>query len=174
MRRQELFMVGVATVLMLAGCAQQPAGEVEVIRSYPLNSTDGVLTTSGTSFDADVSSDGAGSLKIVATQPVVVRLFETGDLDVEDARLLYKARLKTENVAGAVYLEMWCHLPGRGESFSRGLQSPLSGSTDWVTEEIPFFLKKGQNPDNVKLNLVIDGTGTVWIDDISLEAAPFM
>ena len=26
-----------------------------------------------------------------------------------------------------------------------------------------------QNPDNVKLNLVVEGSGTVWIDDIRLE-----
>jgi hypothetical protein len=37
-----------------------------------------------------------------------------------------------------------------------------------VTQETPFFLKKGENPNNVKLNLVIDGKGMVWIDDIRL------
>ena len=31
-----------------------------------------------------------------------------------------------------------------------------------------FFLKEGENPDNIKLNLVINGKGTVWIDDIRL------
>ncbi len=63
---------------------------------------------------------------------------------------------------------MWCHFPGRGEYFSKGLMNPLTGTTDWTTEEIPFLLKRGENPDNVKLNLVIDGKGTVWIDDIRL------
>jgi hypothetical protein len=43
---------------------------------------------------------------------------------------------------------------------------------DWTMEEIPFFLKKGKNPDNVKLNLVFDGTGTAWIDDIRLLKGP--
>ncbi len=64
------------------------------------------------------------------------------------------------------------HFPGKGEFFSRGLQNPISGTTGWVTEETPFFLKKGENPDNVKLNLVINGTGTVWIQDIKLIKAP--
>jgi hypothetical protein len=36
----------------------------------------------------------------------------------------------------------------------------------------PFFLKKGENPENVKLNLVVDGVGTVWIDDIQLIRGP--
>ncbi|MCH7556135.1 MAG: hypothetical protein IIB56_01620 [Planctomycetes bacterium] len=52
--------------------------------------------------------------------------------------------------------------------------NPLTGTTDWTTEKIPFLLKKGQNPDNVKLNLVIDGKGTVWIDDIRLLKGPLM
>jgi hypothetical protein len=39
-------------------------------------------------------------------------------------------------------------------------------------EETPFFLKKGENPDNVKLNLVINGKGTAWIDDIRVLKGP--
>lgn len=65
-------------------------------------------------------------------------------------------------------IEMWCCFAGKGEFFSRDLRSPLSETTDWSDEETPFFLQKGENPDNVKLNLVIDGTGTVWIDDLRL------
>lgn len=42
----------------------------------------------------------------------------------------------------------------------------------WTTVETPFFLQKGQNPDNIKLNLVVNGKGTVWIDDIKLIKGP--
>jgi hypothetical protein len=101
-----------------------------------------------------------------------VRLFEVGDIDVENARLIYQAKVRTENVEGKVYLEMWCHFPGKGDFFSRGLQTPLTGTTGWTTEETLFFLQKGENPDNVKLNLVIDGKGTAWIDDIHLLKGP--
>jgi hypothetical protein len=109
---------------------------------------------------------------MVATEPTAVRLFELGDIDVENARLIYQAKVRTEGVEGQVYLEMWCHFPGKGEFFSRGLQTPLTGTTNWTTEETPFFLKKGENPDNVKLNLVINGKGTAWIDDIRVLEAP--
>jgi hypothetical protein len=108
----------------------------------------------------------------MAAKPTVVRLFEIDDINVENATLIYRAKLKTVNVDGKVYLEMWCHFPGKGEFFSRGLATPLTGTTDWTTEETPFFLKKGEKPDYVKLNLVIDGTGTVWIDAVSLLRAP--
>jgi hypothetical protein len=136
------------------------------------NTLDNVMTKSGVQIDNRVSNDGNGSLKITATKPTVLRLFEIDDIDVHNATLIYRANLKTENVDGKVYLEMWCHFPGKGEFFSRGLATPLTGTTDWTTEETPFFLKKGERPDYVKLNLVIEGTGTVWIDAISLQRVP--
>jgi len=69
-------------------------------------------------------------------------------------------------------LEMWCHFPGQGEYFSRGLHAPLTGSNEWSSQETVFFLKEGENPDNIKLNLVVNGTGTVWIDNIKVLKAP--
>jgi len=150
----------------------EPPIEDTELKHYPLDNIEGVLTQSGVSLDRQISSDGNGSLRIEATEPTTVRLFETGDIDIEDARLIYQARLRTEIVEGQVYLEMWCHIAGLGDFFSRGLDRPLTGSTEWVTEETPFFLKAGQNPDNVKLNLVINGKGTVWIDDIRLLKGP--
>ena len=102
-----------------------------------------------------------------------MRLFEVEGIEVDDARLVYRARLRTEEVEGQVYLEMWCRFPGGGEFFSRALHSPISGSTEWVSQETPFFLEKNQNPDLVKLNVVIDGTGTVWVDEVKLaRSAP--
>jgi hypothetical protein len=99
-------------------------------------------------------------------------LYETGDIDAENTRLIYQAKVRTQDVKGQVYLEMWCVIPGKGEFFSRGLQAPLTGTTEWTSVETPFFLEAGQNPDNVKLNLVIDGTGTAWIDDVRLVKGP--
>ena len=61
---------------------------------------------------------------------------------------------------------MWCVFEGRGEYFSRGLDNPLTGTIEWTRRQIPFFLKAGENPDRLLLNLVVDGRGTVWIDDI--------
>jgi hypothetical protein len=147
------------------------AQEIE-LKHYPLDDVSGLITQSDVSIDENVRSEGKGSLKVTASQPRVVRLFETGDLGIDNTRLIYRARLKTEDIKGQAYLEMWCHFPGKGEFFSRGLQNPLSGTNNWVTEEIPFLLQKGEKPDNVKLNLVINGTGTVWIDDIRILRAP--
>ncbi|MGQ9471541.1 MAG: hypothetical protein ACUVR0_07620 [Candidatus Aminicenantales bacterium] len=119
-------------------------------------------------MDRAISSDGRGSVKIAASEPGIFRLFELGDIDIEETILVYQAKLRTENVEGLVYLEMLCHFEGKGEFFSRGLDSPLKGTEEWTTQEIPFYLKKGENPDNVKLNLVCEGSGTVWVDNVRL------
>jgi len=129
---------------------------------------EGIITQSGVEIDRQVSSDGNGALRVTFSKPTVVRLFEVEDLDLENARLVYRARLRTHKVEGQVYLEMWCHFAGKGEFFSRGLQNPLTGTTDWVTEETPFFLRKGERPDRVRLNLVANGKGTAWIDEVRL------
>lgn len=159
-----------AIFFIIIGCSK-PAQQVSELKRFPIDSMDGIITQSGVQVDKAVSSDGNGSLKITTAAPTVIRLFETGDIDIENARLVYQARLRTEGVEG-MFLEMWCNFAGKGEFFSRGLQTPLTGTTNWTTEETPFFLKKGENPDNVKLNLVIDGKGTVWIDDIRLLKGP--
>jgi len=165
------FVLGMCVAFILVNCSKAPQEVVELKR-FPIDSLEGIMTQSGVQFDKEVSSDGNGSLKIIATEPTVVRLFELGDIDIENARLIYQAKVRTEGVEGQVFLEMWCHFPGKGEFFSRGLQTPLTGTTNWTAEETPFFLKKGENPDNVKLNLVINGKGTAWIDDIRVLKGP--
>ncbi|KPJ61308.1 MAG: hypothetical protein AMJ46_02765 [Latescibacteria bacterium DG_63] len=159
----------------MLGCSKSSDKLVD-LRHYPIDSMEGIITRSSVEIDEEISSDDAASLRVtvaeLSEEPTVIRLFETGDIDVENATLVYQAKVRTEDVQGQVFLEMWCHFPGRGEFFSRGLMSALTGSCDWTTQETPFFLKEGENPDNVKLNLVIVGKGTAWIDDVRLSKGP--
>ena len=154
----------------LIGCAKPtPVAE---LAQFPVDDMSGVITRSGVEIDRTVSSDGKGSLRVSADEPTVVRLYEVNGIDVENARLTYQAKVRTADIQGQVFLEMWCQFEGGGEYFSRNVQTPLTGTTDWSTEETPFFLKSGENPDRVKLNLVISGKGTAWIDDIRLVQGP--
>ncbi len=120
----------------------------------PVGDLSHVLTKTGVEFDPGTTSDGSGSIKITATDSATVRLYEVGDIDVENARLVYRARIRTD------------------EFFSRALHAALTGSTVWTSQETPFLLERGQNPDHVALNIVITGRGTVWVDDIALVKAP--
>jgi hypothetical protein len=156
--------------LLLSSCGKSQA-QVTELKHFPMDNLDGLITLSNVAIDKGVSTDNNGSLKISMSAPSTINLFEVNDIAIDDARLIYQAKVRCENLDGQAYLEMWCHFPGMGEYFSRGLQSPVSGIMNWTTVETPFFLKKGQKPDIIKLNLVVAGKGDVWIDDIRLSKA---
>jgi len=145
---------------------------VTVVRQYPADDVEGVIDVTKVAVDGAISHDGAGCFRITATEPTTVRLFETGDPGVSGGRLTYQAMMRAKDIKGKAYLEMWCQFSGEGEFFSRDLQTPLTGTVDWSSEETPFFLKQGEAPTNIKLNLVIEESGTVWIDAIQLLHAP--
>ncbi len=161
----------VAVAALFAGCGKR-AGQVEELKSFPLDYPGGLLTQSNLEIDTTISADGKASLKITAPDTTVVRLYEVSGIDIENARLIYQAKLRCKDLTGKAFLEMWCHFPGTGEYFSRGLQTPVSGTMDWITAETPFLLKEGEKPDIIRLNLAIAGKGDVWIDDIRLLKAP--
>ena len=48
----------------------------------------------------------------------------------------------------------------------------MRGTTGWSSHEVPFYLKAGQRPDLVKLNVAFEGGGTVWIRDVELLVTP--
>jgi len=170
-----IVQVAIATVIAVAAasCSRKaPEPSIVVLAQYPISGALDVLTRDSTAVDSFITSDGNGSLRIHVDTTTTIRLYEAGDLDAENARVVYQAKVRTEGVEGQVYLEMWCSFAGKGEFFSRALQAPLTGTTEWTTQETSFFLKEGENPDNVKLNLVIDGKGTVWIDEITVTKGP--
>lgn len=101
-----------------------------------------------------------------------LRFFEVENPEVRSCMLTYAAELRTEAVGGQCYLEMWCRVPGKGEFFSRGLHNPLKGTNNWCSHEIPFYLKRDQRPDLIKLNVVVEGGGKVWIRNIELTYTP--
>ena len=67
---------------------------------------------------------------ITALAIFAVPLFEIEKPGLEYTTLAYRARMKVSGVAGRAFLEMWVRVPGRGEFFSRGLEHPLSGTSD--------------------------------------------
>jgi len=123
-------------------------------------------------IDREIFADGNESLKITTDKSLVIQLANTGNIDIEDALLVYRAKIKTENLKGKVYLEMWCSFGIKGQYFSKAIENALTGTNNWTVQEAPFFLKKGENPDDIKLNLVVNGKGTVWIDQIELIKKP--
>jgi hypothetical protein len=120
--------------------------------------------------DSEVKTEGKGSIRITTNWPTTVCLGEVSGLNVENARLIYRAQVKSD-IDGVAFLEMWAHVGG-DQYFSKGVNDPVKGRSAWRSVQIPFMFQKGQNPDKVTLNLVISGRGTVWIDDIVLSKEP--
>jgi hypothetical protein len=114
----------------------------------------------------------AGAWRIESRAAQTCRLFEVADPGVEQCLLAYRAQLRSQDLQARAYLEMWCSFATRGEFFSKGFHDAVTGTNGWASHEIPFFLKRGQRPDLVKLNLVFDGPGTLWVKDVALWATP--
>jgi hypothetical protein len=144
--------------------AADPGG-IEVVKTFT-PSRDKPITLNGVTAD-----QGGWRIRAAATGPV--RLFEVAGATCEACRLVFRAKVKTRDLAGPAFLEMWVRIPVQGEFFSRGLDQTVSGTVDWTSVEIPFFLQKGQRADLVKLNVSLQATGgSLWIRDIELLRAP--
>jgi hypothetical protein len=141
----------------------QPAGSQQILRSF---------SGDDRPIDAVAMTVEEGGWRIDVSGPRTVHLFEIPDPSIEQCMLVYRARMRSESLAGKAYLEMWCRFPGQGEFFSKGLNQTVRGTTGWAAYETPFYLKKGQRPDLLKLNLVLEGAGTVWIKDVEVLQTP--
>jgi hypothetical protein len=154
-------------VLFILSCETSEISD-DILCEYKIDNLENIIEKDNIEFDRGISYDSNGSIKIVSQRQAVAYLYDTGDLDIEDTVIIYRARLKAEDLQGTAYLQMWCVFEGKGEYFSKGLDFTVSGTKDWVEVQTPFMLKKGENPVNIKLQIVVVGSGTVWIDDIRI------
>jgi len=159
-------------VMLLAAAATAADVPESIVKEFALNDLKELNSALDLEYDPAVSSDGKGSIKITTAGPVTVPLIAAGDLDIEDATLIYRAKVRCEKLTGSAFLEMWCVFAGKGDFFSRGLDSAVSGTADWTVIQARFYLKQGENPTDVRLNVSINGAGTLWIDQIELVSAP--
>ncbi len=152
-----------AVLALFAGPAR-----AEDLKKLSLDDASAIGTT--IQSDTQVKAEGRSSIKITTQWPTTICLGEVKGLEVEGAKLVYKAKVKTD-LEGTAFLEMWAHVGG-GQYFSRGVNDVVKGKTDWKIIQTPFLFQKGEKPDKVTLNVVINGKGTVWVDDIVLSKEP--
>ena len=120
--------------------------------------------------DQTFKTEGKGSVKITTKWPTTVYLGEVTGLNIENVKLIYKADVKSD-LEGVAFLEMWAHIRG-GQYFSKGMNDPVREKSDWKLIQTPFIFQMGQKPVKIKINIVINGKGTVWIDNIVLSKEP--
>ncbi|MBI5589285.1 MAG: hypothetical protein HY881_02260 [Deltaproteobacteria bacterium] len=161
MKKTSILLAGSIVVVFLF----QTSAHAQELKKLSLDDASSIGLT--IQNDAGIKTEGKASIRITTIWPTTICLGEVTGLDIEDARLVFKAKVKTE-LEGEAFLEMWVQVGG-GQYFSKGLNDPAKGKSDWKTIQTPFMFQKGQKPDKATLNIVINGKGTVWIDDIILS-----
>lgn len=158
-------------VVLVSACSTPEIRE-EVVAHFPADDLNGVENLTGVTFDPDVSYDGNGSIRLEARRYATFLLYEIQDIDVEETRLVYTARVRTEDVRGQVYLEMEGDFFTRGEISAKSIQQSLTGTTDWTPRRVEFMLRRTENPVAIRLMLVLNGSGKAWIDDVKVTKVP--
>ena len=158
----------VTPLYALALLAALSFAETVELKQFPTDSLDQVSPRTGVKLDRAATVDSNGSIAIRAKKPQTYQILDAGDIDIEEATLVFRAKMKTLRVSGSVFLEVVCVIPGLGRMSLQGLQYSLSGTNHWIDVEVRYPLRKGENPDSVKLNLVFDGDGKAWVDDVRL------
>jgi hypothetical protein len=166
-------LVSLLVILALAaGCSSKKVDPPSDEAAFPADNLDGVVSSDLVVFDKAVSADGKGSLKIAVEQPTTIQLYEVPVPKVENSDMIYQAKVKAQDFGGDAYLQMLVHFPSGGEMEAQNYDKAIGGTTDWVAMEVPFKVRKGQKPDVVRLNLILNGAGTVWVDDVRLHKVP--
>ena len=111
-------------------------------------------------------------LEVKSDEAATKSLFDVALPQLERCMIAYRLQIQTDNLNAAVYPEIWCRIPEKGQFFSRGVNSKIKGTNDWLQVEIPFYLENGQVADLLHLNLVFEGAGTVRLKDVEVLSTP--
>jgi hypothetical protein len=173
-----------ALLLALAACGGDPAsdpgradasaaaGDPVELAHFPIGGG-AVPEGADAAFDPGISRDGGGSLRVESEAGGRLRLYRLGDLGPLSGRLLMTGFLKSRDLKGAAFFEMRCRPAVGNEAFVRGVSGRVEGSSDWKPTQMGFSRPDlCSNPVSVELNVVVDGSGTIWIDDLRLWSAP--
>lgn len=168
MRRALAAALGAAAT---AACYEpvRPARELAWI---PISSLEGVVTDPGRSIFLDETTtwDGNGALRLHAHGPSEVILYQVEGIDVDGAVLTYQARVRTRDAVGKVYLELVCAIADGPTVGADAAAEALTGTGEWALQRAHLRLDPGERPERVYLNVVVEGSGHVWVDDIRILA----
>ncbi len=92
-------------------------------------------------------------------------------------RYVLKGRVKFEGVEGHGYLELLSVFAEKKIFYTRtladtGTLAKFVGSSDWRDVELPFTSDPGVFPDQINVNVVLTGKGTVHVAPFTIAALP--
>jgi hypothetical protein len=124
------------------------------------------------SVDKTVTADGNGSIKVEAAQNALVTVADQKDLSVaKDNTLWCTIKVKCAGVKQRAYLEMWCEVAEGKRAFSKGLDQTLHGDSEWTEIHLPMMVNGDFTVSRALVNVVIEGPGTVWVDQVTFAKA---
>jgi hypothetical protein len=85
-------------------------------------------------------------------------------------RVRLQARVKTKEVSGWAGLWMRVDTEGGPRSFYNSQDKPIKGSTEWTVRSVVLDVPAGAGA--IAFGVIANGTGQVWIDELSLEPVP--
>ena len=133
-------------------------------------------------MDSVVGHDGAGSVKIEKSTTGEVSWYTEGVWgfpysfdDVQGKTYRVSGWIKTENVVGEAYIAniQYQHATPNDNTVTRS--EGISGTTDWTYVTFTFTAQEREKADGTVQRcidhffLTLDGTGTVWFDDVVIE-----
>ncbi|GAB4272993.1 MAG: hypothetical protein Kow0029_12180 [Candidatus Rifleibacteriota bacterium] len=148
---------------ILLNIALQSFLSAQEILAIPLDSLNEVSPK--IELDSECKVEGNNSIKITAVTPCRVTIHKIDGMGRDNFNLKTYLMIKTELEEGTVILETLVKVKG-GIYFSRALDQKVCGSSDWKQIYTNFRFKKDESPDEVLVNLIIEGRGIVWADEL--------
>ena len=119
-----------------------------------------------------VTADGE-AWRIDARGPNPTGIFEVpAGLLCADCQIFFRAKLKSRDLSGHVFLELVARLGYDQDFFHRDLIHTAHGTQGWTQAQASCFVAPGPKARGLLLNVVPQGTGTVWIKDVEVYTAP--
>lgn len=116
-----------------------------------------------------ITSDGGTSVFKITNPPTQrTILFQIDNPEISSEKIAYKTKIRPENLEGEAFIEMLCYFKNKGEFFSRALTEKITGTDGWKETETYFHFTDGLKPESIRLNVIIEGKGTVYVDTIFL------
>lgn len=171
-RRGHFILPVVFLLFFLLSCKK----EKPLVYNFPVNSLARTIAKFNIKLDNKVSYDGLGSIRIDCEDTTTAYLFVLRDIPVERPKLVWEVYCKSKDLKGKAFLEIGVQIPGKYgkgvETFLHCSRDSLCGTTDWEKMEVEFLVMEKRKVDIAQLNMIVEGSGTVWIDQVRLTVLP--
>jgi hypothetical protein len=160
----------VCRCILISAMAGVPLTAGNILGSFSCHDIAQVRTL--ISIDKDTTADGNGSIKVEAAHNALVTVADQENLSVaKDNTLWCTLKVKCAGVTQKAYLEMWCEVAEGRRAFSKGLDQLLIGDSEWKEIRLPMMVNGDFTVSRALVNVVIEGPGTVWVDEIKFSKA---